>query len=151
MVLYLKLAQAGYVFCAQNSTRTNPRATQRHTHVLIKEEMTMSKNIKIQVNFGNVSEYGYSAPSLNIDLPGAEPDDVDARTHNANMLASAATIVNDFTCAAADLGPTMGYDDFIDDDDDSDDDDDDDGGVDPSDLTLGQIFPDVSDDEPPAN
>ena len=123
----------------------------------------MSKNIKIQVNFGNVSEYGYSAPSLNIDLPGAEPDNVDARTHNANMLASAATIVNDFTCAAADLGPTMGYDDFIDDeDDDSDDDDgsgpgdddsdnDDDGGVDPSDLTLGQIFPDVSDDEPPAN
>ena len=129
----------------------------------------MSKNIKIQVNFGNVSDYGYSAPSLNIDLPGAEPDNVDARTHNANMLASAAAIVNDFTCAAADLGPTMGYDDFIDDeDDDSDDDDDDDdddgsgpggddsdddddGGVDPSDLTLGQIFPDVSDEELSAN
>ena len=138
----------------------------------------MSKNIKIQVNFGNVSEYGYSAPSLNIDLPGAEPDNADARTHNANMLASAAAIVNDFTCAAADLGPTVGCDDFFDDedddpddddddddsddddgsgpgnddsDDDDDDDDDDDGGVDPSDLTLGQIFPDVSDEESPAN
>ena len=130
----------------------------------------MSKNIKIQVNFGNVSDYGYSAPSLNIDLPGAEPDNVDARTHNANMLASAAAIVNDFTCAAADLGPTMGYDGFIDDEDndsdddddddddddgsgpgDDDSDDDDDGGVDPSDLTLGQIFPDVSDEELPAN
>ena len=136
----------------------------------------MSKNIKIQVNFGNVSEYGYSAPSLNIDLPGAEPDNADARTHNANMLASAAAIVNDFSCAAADLGPTVGCDDFFDDEDDDpdddddddddsddddgsgpgnddsdDDDDDDDGGVDPSDLTLGQIFPDVSDEEPPAN
>lgn len=136
----------------------------------------MSKNIKIQVNFGNVSDYGYSAPSLNIELPGAEPDNVDARTHNANMLASAAAIVNDFTCAAADLGPTMGYDGFFDDEDDdtydddddpddddddddddgsgpgdNDSDDDDDGGVDPSDLTLGQIFPDVSDEEPPAD